>query len=156
MRISTVMALILGLVFLNVEARYNCEVRISYIRFVCACDLISYDPKAAVVFLFVSKPSDAPILKANNVWHPCIFWSLVLCVSGPCLRFSLNRAPHVRPVPLVQLSSLELGTHSRCQSCHLEQENYHGDRRWCLGNQRYIPDSRYAPSFCGRSGILLI
>ena len=144
MRISTLMAVILTLVILNVEVRYNCEVRMSHIHFVCACDLIGHDPKAAIVFLFVSKPTgtDAHNLNANNDWHSCIFWSPVLWVSGPCLRFSLDCAPHVRPVPLVQSSSLELGTHRRCQSCHLERENYHGGRRWCLGDQRYFSDSR--------------
>jgi hypothetical protein len=71
------------------------------------------------------------------------FSGLVLCVSSPLLRFTFDRAPHVRPVPLIQLSSLELGTHGHCQSRHLEQEeDYHSDRSWRLGNQCYIPDSR--------------
>ena len=78
----------------------------------------------------------------NNIWHSCIFWSLDIWVSGHCLRFSFDRAPYVRPVPLIQLSPLELSTYGLCQSCHLEQEeDYHSDRSWRLGNQRYIPDS---------------
>ena len=59
----------------------------------------------------VSKPSDAPNLKENNVRHSCFFWSLALCVSISLLRLSLDRAPHVRPVPLIRLSSHEFGTH---------------------------------------------
>jgi hypothetical protein len=103
MRISTLISVILTLVILNVGARYNCGAHV-HIRFICGCDLMGHDPKAEVVFLFVSEPSDAPNLKGklNGVWHSCIFWSLVLWVSSPCLRFSLDRAPHVRPVPLIQ------------------------------------------------------
>ncbi len=118
------------------------------IWFICGCDLIGHDPKVEYIFQFVSKPSDTPNLdfsnlKENNVRHSCFFWSLVLCVSSPFLRFSLDRAPHVRPVPLIQPCSLELGTHRHCQSRHLEQEeDYHSDLSWRLGNQRYIPDSR--------------
>ena len=142
-RISTLVTVILTLVDINVMARYNCEVRMFHIRFICGCDLIGHDPKVEIIFQFVSKPSDATNLKGNNIWHSCLFWFLVLCVSNPCLRFSLDRAPHVRPVPLIQISSLELDTHKHCQFRHLEQEeDYHSDRRWRLGNQRYIPDSR--------------
>jgi hypothetical protein len=107
--------------------------------------LIGYDPKVEIVFQFVSKPSDAPNLKGNDglALLLTIFLSLVLCISSCFLRFSLDRAPHVRPVPLIQLFPLGLGTHGHCQSRHLEQEeDYHSDCRWRLGNQRYIPDSR--------------
>ena len=105
-------------------------------------------PKAKTVFLLVSKPSDAPNLdapnlKGNNVWHSCFFWSLVLWVYSYCLRFPFDCAPHVRPVPLIQLFSLELSTHGNCQSRHLEEEDdYNCDRNWRLGNQRFIPDTR--------------
>jgi hypothetical protein len=76
-----------------------------------------------------------PNLKGNNVRHSCFFWSLVLWVYIHCLRFALDRAPHVRPVPLIQPSSLELGTHRNCQSRHLgQEEDYHSDRRWRVGN----------------------
>ena len=51
-----------------------------------------------------------PISKGNDVWHSSFTWSLALWVYGHYLRFSLNRAPHVRPVSLIQLSSPELGT----------------------------------------------
>ena len=38
------------------------------------------------------------------MYHPSFFWSLVLRVSFHCRGFSLDRAPHVRPVLLIQLS----------------------------------------------------
>jgi hypothetical protein len=135
-RISTLIAVILTLVGLN-TVRYNCEVRMFHICFICGCDLICYDWKVEIVFQFVSQPSDAPNLKGNDglALLLTIFLSLALCISSCFLRFSLDRAPHVRPVPLIQLSSLELGTHGHCQSRRLEQEeDYHSDRRWRLGN----------------------
>jgi hypothetical protein len=62
---------------------------------------MGHDPKAYFVFQFVSEPSDTPNLKENNEWHSSFFWTLVLCVSGRFLRFSFDRAPHVRPLPLI-------------------------------------------------------
>ena len=56
-RIFTLIAVILSLVIFDVTtARYNCEVRMFYICFICCCDLIAHDPKVENVFQQVSKP----------------------------------------------------------------------------------------------------
>jgi hypothetical protein len=55
-RIFTLIAVILTLVDIDDTARYNCEVRVIRICFICGGDLIGRDPKVKTVFLFVSKP----------------------------------------------------------------------------------------------------
>ena len=55
-RIFTVIAVTQILVGLDVTARYNCEVCMFDICFICGCDLIGHDPKVETVFELVSKP----------------------------------------------------------------------------------------------------
>ena len=61
------------------------------------------------------------ILRENTVWHSSFSGSLARWVSSRCLRFSLDRAPHVRPVPYFPP---ELGTYwpGYRQCRYLEQE----------------------------------
>jgi hypothetical protein len=66
-RIFTLVAVILTLVGENVVGRYNCEVRMFYICYICGCDLMAHDPKAEIVFQFVSKPSDAPLISKQTM-----------------------------------------------------------------------------------------
>lgn len=74
----------------NVTTRYNCqcEVGMHHIHFTRGCDLICHD----------------------NVWYSCFFPSLVLWLSYHCLRFSLDRVMHGRPVHRIQSPFRKLGT----------------------------------------------
>jgi hypothetical protein len=72
-RISTLIAVILTLVNLNYTGRYNCEVRMFYICFICGCDLTGHDPKVEAVLQFVSKPFYAPNLKGNKCLEFLLF-----------------------------------------------------------------------------------
>ncbi|KAI0278276.1 hypothetical protein BGY98DRAFT_1096840 [Russula aff. rugulosa BPL654] len=83
-RIFTLIAVILTLVGLD-TLRYNCEVRMFHICFICGCDLIGYDPKVEIVFQFffaylaVSSASLLILLRILAIWNKK---KIIIAIAG--------------------------------------------------------------------------